>query len=60
MEQKDRKIIDTIREGLLLCEQRRIKLMGNPYAALGQEPDHQELNIDANMIFDHLKMRGLV
>lgn len=60
MENKERKFLDTIREGLLLCQQKRIKLMGNPYAAIQEEPDHKELNIDSTIIYAHLKLRSLV
>lgn len=55
MEQSDRKIIDGIREGLLLVQQNRLILTGNPYAALNQEICHKTLNIEAELIFNHLR-----
>lgn len=60
MEQKERKIIDGIREGLLKVHDSRLKIYGNPYAMLGEEVDHKRLNIDANIIYEHLKLMELV
>lgn len=60
MEYQKRKVIDGIREGLIKCQDNRIKLMGNPYAALSYNPDHQQLNIDAEIIYEHLSAGGLL
>lgn len=60
MDYKNRKVIDGIREGLLLCQEHKIKLLGNPYASLGQEPDYKQLNIDAEMIYNHLKLMEVI
>lgn len=61
MEQVDRKIIDGIREGLLVHWANKMKELGNPYAfAGGAEPDHRALSIEAETIFNHLRRMKLL
>ena len=60
MDYQKRKMIDGIREGLVLRTEMRIKEMGNPYASLNIEYDHKQLNKDAKVIYKHLKNMGLI
>lgn len=52
------KVMGFIREGLLKAQEHRIKATGNPYAAIMDEPDHKALNIDSEIIYNHLLLMG--
>ncbi len=60
MDARTRKSIDYIREGLLLVQQEKLKIRGNPYASLNLEIDHKELNCDAKIVFEHLDKMGVL
>lgn len=60
MDLKERKFKDTLREALLLIQERRLKALGNPYATLARDPDYQALLEDTNLIYEHLERMGVI
>jgi hypothetical protein len=59
MEYDERKAKDAIREGILLVNEAHVKKSENPYSAL-TEINHEKLNEACNIIYDHMKMRGVL
>lgn len=62
MDSKERRTLDTIREGLVLIwQQKHLAKTGNPYATLGDPgPSQEELNEGSEIIYAHLQLRGLI